>query len=69
MPAKYTIQVDGIAYDVTASGRAKACEQAVRMHTGYAGRITVTFARYVSGAVVYLAETADHRVYEIVVTQ
>lgn len=69
MPAKYTIQVDGITYDVTASGRAKACEQGVRAHTGYTGRITITFARYVAGAVVYIAETADHRVYEIVLTQ
>lgn len=69
MPARYIIQIDGITYDVTASGRAKACEQGVRAHTGYEGRVTVTFTRYVSGAVVYTIETADQRVYEVIVIQ
>jgi hypothetical protein len=30
MPARYTVAVDGVTYDVVASGRAKACEAAVR---------------------------------------
>ena len=67
MPASIMCEVDGTRYTVPANGRAKACEQAVRMHTGYAGRIKITFTRYVSGGVIYLAETAAGAVLEILV--
>lgn len=69
MPARYEITVDGITYYISASGRAKACSQAVREHTGYHGSITVTFARYLTGAVVYIAETAHGSVLEVIVRQ
>ena len=69
MPARYTIMVDGVAYDVMAAGRAKACEAAVRDHTGYEGRIIITFARYVPSGVIYIATTAHNVIYEVVVTQ
>lgn len=67
MPANIICEVDGIRYAVPANGRAKACAMAVRMHTGYAGLITVTFARYVSGGVIYLAKTAAGAMLEILV--
>jgi hypothetical protein len=69
MPARYTIEVDGVTYHVMASGRAKACETAVRTHTGYDGKIITTFARFVPSGVIYLATTAHNVVYEVVVRQ
>ena len=69
MPARYTIEIDGVAYDVIAAGRAKACEAAVRDHTGYEGKLSITFLRYVQSGVIYIATTAHNVIYEVVVKQ
>lgn len=57
MPARFEVEVDGIVYDITASGRSKACGEAVCQHTGYVGRTKVEFLRYVPSGVVYNVET------------
>jgi hypothetical protein len=65
----FTIIVSGTKYHIKAGGRARACEQAVRMHTGYAGKLSILFARYAVGSVIYTALTADGTAYEIQVIQ
>jgi len=68
MPARYEVEIDGIVYDIMASGRARACAQAVNAHTRENAKPYVEFLRYVPGAVIYKVETPNG-MYEATVRQ